>query len=155
MALACFCNEQNTDAQMPCDLCEQIGGELLWSDDSLRVVLIDHADCPGFCRVIWSTHVKEMTDLTSSDRMHFMAVVFAVENCLRTVLQPNKINLASLGNQTPHLHWHVIPRWNTDRFFPNPIWAPPVRESFLQPDVATKLDGFRTTLVQALFSLDS
>lgn len=139
---------------MSCELCEQIGGELLWSDDRLRVVLINHDDCPGFCRVIWSGHVKEMTDLSAFDQMHLMTVVFTVERVIRTVLAPDKINLASLGNQTPHLHWHVIPRWTTDRFFPSPIWAPPMRETYLQPDVARKFDDLRSTIVQALFSLD-
>ena len=53
-----------------------------------------------------------------------MDVVFAVETALREVAQPDKINLASLGNLVPHVHWHVIPRWAADRCFPDPIWAP-------------------------------
>jgi diadenosine tetraphosphate (Ap4A) HIT family hydrolase len=39
------------------------------------------------------------------------------------VAQPDKINLACLGNVVPHLHWHVIPRWRDDSHFPAPIWA--------------------------------
>ncbi|HEY0268214.1 MAG TPA: HIT family protein, partial [Methyloradius sp.] len=64
--------------------------------------------------------------------------VFAVEQVLRDVLQPEKINLASLGNMTPHLHWHVIPRYKEDRNFPNPIWGDRMRESLPQQlDTAT------------------
>jgi len=47
---------------------------------------------------------------------------------LRDTLQPDKINLASLGNQVPHLHWHVIPRFADDAHFPDPIWAAARRE---------------------------
>jgi len=42
-------------------------------------------------------------------------------------MQPDKMNLASLGNMTPHVHWHVVPRFRDDRHFPNPIWAVPQR----------------------------
>jgi diadenosine tetraphosphate (Ap4A) HIT family hydrolase len=52
-----------------------------------------------------------------------MAVVFATEEILRETLQPAKINLASLGNQVPHLHWHIIPRFTDDAHFPDPVWA--------------------------------
>jgi len=57
-----------------------------------------------------------------------MAVVWDVEAVLRKVMQPTKMNLASLGNQVPHLHWHLIPRFSDDRHFPDPIWADPQRE---------------------------
>jgi diadenosine tetraphosphate (Ap4A) HIT family hydrolase len=38
-------------------------------------------------------------------------------------MQPSKVNLASLGNMTQHIHWHLIPRFNDDAHFPNPIWG--------------------------------
>jgi hypothetical protein len=40
---------------------------------------------------------------------------------------PGKVNVASLGNMTPHLHWHVIPRFADDAHFPNPVWTEAVR----------------------------
>lgn len=84
---------------------------------------VDDHDYPGFCRVIWREHAKEMTDLPPVDQRHLMHIVFAVEQALRELLKPDKINLASLGNMTPHLHWHVIPRFHDDRHFPNPVWG--------------------------------
>ena len=94
-----------------CELCDRVGGTLLWQDTSCRAVLVGDADYPGYCRVILNRHVKEMTDRSCAEREHFMSAVFAVEAALREVLHPDKINLASLGNMTPHLHWHVIPRF--------------------------------------------
>ena len=114
---------------MKCELCDQSGGELLWRDERCRVVLVDDPDYPGFCRVIWQSHVREMTDLSSADRAHFMSIVFVVEETLREIMAPDKINLASLGNMTPHLHWHVIPRFADDKHFPGPIWGAAKPES--------------------------
>jgi len=134
---------------MSCELCDESGGELLWRDDLCRVVLVADADYPGFCRVIWGEHVKEMTDLPQSRREHLMRVVFATEQAVRQVLSPDKINLASLGNVTPHLHWHVIPRFASDRHFPNPVWGSPRRDPqpTQEPDLADKL---RNALQQTL-----
>lgn len=111
-----------------CELCEQPGGVLLWRDDRLRVVRIDDPDYPSFCRVIWNDHVKELTDLGRADREYSLEVVCAVELSLRRSLRPDKINVASLGNMTPHLHWHVIPRFADDRHFPGPVWAEAKRD---------------------------
>lgn len=110
-----------------CELCHRPGGEPLWEDDLCRVVAVDDADYPGFCRVVVKRHVREMSDLADAEQAALMRVVLAVEAALRQLYRPDKINLASLGNLVPHVHWHVIPRWRDDRHFPQPIWGAPQR----------------------------
>lgn len=112
---------------MPCELCDTTGGEVLWQDDLCRVVLVNDLDYPGFCRVILNRHTKEMADLSRTEQQQLMHVVFAVEQALTKLMHPEKINLASLGNVVPHVHWHVIPRFADDAHFPQPIWSAPVR----------------------------
>lgn len=112
-------------AMNDCELCSSNGGEPVWQDDLCRVVRVggDEGQAfPGFCRVIWKAHVAEMTDLAPGERRHLMNVVFATEAALRALARPDKINLASLGNVVPHVHWHVIPRWRDDSRFPLPVW---------------------------------
>ncbi|HWZ48280.1 MAG TPA: HIT family protein [Herbaspirillum sp.] len=106
-----------------CELCEVDGGEVLFQNDDYRVVLVDDTAYPGFCRVIWQKHVKEMTMLSPAQRNVLMDGVWRVEAALLEIMQPAKVNLASLGNMTQHLHWHLIPRFNDDAHFPNPIWG--------------------------------
>ncbi|MPS27195.1 HIT family protein [Pigmentiphaga sp.] len=108
-----------------CPLCAADGAPALWHNDRLRVIAVDDADYPGYVRVIWRTHVAEMTDLDDEDRLHMMRVVLEVEAVMRDHMQPDKVNLAALGNMVPHLHWHVIPRWRGDRHFPDALWAAP------------------------------
>ena len=109
--------------QPGCELCDAEGGRLVLSDEWLRVVLVDDPEFPGFARVIWNEHVREMSDLGPGEQQRLMLTVFAVERAQRAVLAPAKVNLASLGNVTPHLHWHVIPRFADDSHFPQPVWA--------------------------------
>lgn len=106
-----------------CVLCQPTTHLILWQDDFCRVVLLNDEDYPAYCRVELKTHKKEMTDLAPADRSHMMKVVFAVETAMREAIHPDKINLASLGNMTPHLHWHIIPRFETDKHFPNSHWG--------------------------------
>jgi len=110
-----------------CPLCRRGAESVLWQDAHCRVIAAPQPGYPGLCRVIWHEHVREMTDLARERRAHLMAVVWAVEEALRQALAPAKINLASLGNQVPHLHWHVIPRFADDAHFPDAIWAAPRR----------------------------
>lgn len=141
---------------MDCVFCREEGGTLLWQDDEMRVVLAEEVDYPGFCRVIWNTHVAEFSDLPAAGRERLMLVVYAMERALRTVMQPVKVNLASLGNQVPHVHWHVIPRFTNDAHFPLAVWAPrqrAVSEALLasRRAQATLLgDAVRREIAQAL-----
>jgi diadenosine tetraphosphate (Ap4A) HIT family hydrolase len=91
-----------------------------------------------------------MTDLAPQQRSALMQMVMKVESALREVMNPDKINLASLGNMTPHLHWHVIPRFADDAHFPAPVWAQVQR----QPDAnalaarAARLAALRAALMR-------
>lgn len=112
-----------SEDKQPCELCTTSGGEILWESPTCRVVRVADPHYPGFCRVIWTAHAREMTDLEPGQQQYLMSVVFAVERVVRQLFAPDKINLASFGNMVPHLHWHIIPRWHDDRHFPEPIWG--------------------------------
>jgi diadenosine tetraphosphate (Ap4A) HIT family hydrolase len=132
---------------MAYDLCDTLGGTLLWHDGALRVVYVDEPGYHGFCRVIWKAHVAEMTDLDETQRAHCLRAVFAVESLLRELLSPDKINLASLGNYTPHVHWHVIPRFRNDPHFPQAIWGERQRDNAVSTVDSVQL---RADLAQGL-----
>ena len=130
-----------------CELCVP-QPDPVWRNDQFSVILVDDANYPGFCRVIWNAHAREMSDLTDDERVAAMDAVNQVELAQRDVLHADKINLASLGNVVPHLHWHVIPRFADDAHFPNPVWAQAVRT----PDPAT-LAARRALLPQLLAAI--
>ena len=104
-------------------------GQLIWRGDDCRIILVNDPELPGFCRVIWNQHVAEMTDLTYGEREHLMTLVFAVEEAVRYVMHPDKINVAALGNMVPHIHWHVIPRYKDDAFFPGSVWSKKINKT--------------------------
>lgn len=127
-----------TARQAGCPLCEGQGGKLVARAGPWRVIRVDEAGFPAFYRVVWESHVAEFSDLSPAERQQCMEAVVAVEHVLREQLRPTKVNLAALGNQVPHLHWHVIARFDWDSHFPAPVWAaaqrpaPPERIEALQ-----------------------
>jgi diadenosine tetraphosphate (Ap4A) HIT family hydrolase len=112
-----------------CELCELAASGKVVASDKFSVILAEEANYPGFARVIWNEHVRELSDLADADRLLLNDAVWKLEQAVREVMQPLKVNVASLGNVVPHLHWHVIPRYADDAHFPAPVWAQAVRST--------------------------
>ena len=119
-----------------CHLCEDAGGVLLWSDADWRLIRVADADFPAFYRVIHDPHVAEFSALSADQRRRCMDLVAAVDRVLVQELRPTKVNLAALGNMVPHLHWHVIARFDWDAQFPQPIWGASWRARKSEPPPA-------------------
>lgn len=133
---------------MSCPLCIEDGGALVWRGAHLRVIRANEAGFPAFYRVVWNAHVAEFSDLSAAERGHCMEAVTRVEQALRQHLAPTKVNIAALGNMVPHLHWHVIARFDWDSHFPSPVWAAAQR-----PSPAEREDAVRQRLPQLEASL--
>jgi len=116
-----------------CELCGLAAGavspgaQVVFEHEKFVVILADEANYPGFARVVWRAHVREMSDLDDDDRLLVNDAVYKLELAVREAMQPLKVNVASLGNVVPHLHWHVIPRYADDAHFPAPVWAQAMR----------------------------
>ena len=126
---------------MNCVLCDGDGGLVVARTPLFRVVRVIEGDearrFPAFYRLIWNDHVAEFSDLSVTDRHACVDAVTEIERVLRSLLAPTKVNIASLGNVVPHLHWHVIARFEWDSHFPAPVWASAQRDG--PTDAAARL----------------
>ena len=137
-----------------CPLCIDTGGRPVFDAAKFRVIHAQEEGFPAFYRVVWKDHVAEWSDLSPEDRSLCMEAVALVERSLRDGLAPAKINLAALGNMVPHLHWHVIARFDWDTRFPAPVWAPAQRERDVGRESAIEqaLPGVERDMVRRLSS---
>ena len=138
-----------------CTLCETEGGVPVWRGARFRVIRAEEAAFPAFYRLVWNDHVAEFSDLSPADRVLCMEAVTRIEQVLRERLQPTKINLATLGNVVPHLHWHVVARFDWDSHFPAPVWAVASRsaDTVAQAAVQAQLPAVDGAIAQALTAL--
>ena len=135
-----------------CPLCTADGGALVWRGDKLRVIRAAEQGFPAFYRVVWNDHAAELSDLSATDRIVCMDAVALVERVLGEELAPAKVNLAALGNMVPHLHWHVIARFDWDSHFPASVWAAAQRErnEEREAEIARQLPQVDEVLQKAL-----
>jgi diadenosine tetraphosphate (Ap4A) HIT family hydrolase len=135
-----------------CPLCDAAGGHIVFAGDKFRLVRADEDGFPAFYRVVWKEHVAEFSDLAPADRIACMEAVVQVERVLRAQLAPAKVNLAALGNVVPHLHWHVIARFDWDSRFPAPVWAAAAREvdAARVGDIVSRRPALEQALADAL-----
>jgi diadenosine tetraphosphate (Ap4A) HIT family hydrolase len=115
-----------------CPLCDAPGGRVVATTEAWRLVHAEEPGFPAFYRLVRQDHVREFSQLAPAQRQACMELLAGIEEAMLRHLQPAKMNVASLGNAVPHLHWHVIARFDWDSHFPGAVWAAAQR----QPDAA-------------------
>lgn len=69
----------------------------------------------GWVVAVWrGSHVAEATELSDEDAAGYWREVLAASRAVEAHFRPLKLNLMQLGNSLPHLHTHVIPRYEED-----------------------------------------
>jgi len=77
----------------------------------------------GQCLLIFdSQHAVRPQELSKRQWLSFCADLYKAEGAISHTVRPDHINLASLGNLIPHLHWHIVPRYRNDPRWGAPIW---------------------------------
>jgi diadenosine tetraphosphate (Ap4A) HIT family hydrolase len=117
-----------------CPMCRK------WVDDvDLRIAELEQCYVtlnrdqffPGYCFVSSKEHVTELFHLDIAPRQAIVEEVNRVAAALNDLFSPTKMNYELLGNMVPHMHWHLVPRFETDPIWPRPIWAEPHDEVIL------------------------
>ncbi len=120
--------------------CTEMCGQVFLSEDhriadlsvSTAALYPDQA-YRGRCLVTLREHYTELFQLTPAMRIAFLEDVTRIAGALHHALNPVKMNYELLGNQVPHMHWHLIPRFREDGQFPRPIWVGEVPQRTLPP----------------------
>jgi diadenosine tetraphosphate (Ap4A) HIT family hydrolase len=86
---------------------------------------------PGYCFIFTKNHVCELFHLDAAVRSGVIEEVNLVATALYDAFRPTKMNYELLGNMVPHMHWHIVPRFNTETLWPRPIWSEPHEPFYL------------------------
>ncbi|HXV68243.1 MAG TPA: HIT family protein [Nitrospira sp.] len=87
-----------------------------------RVYLHDDQFFPGWTVVVFQRHATELFHLAPTERIQLLEEVNVVAKTVAHIYQARKVNYELLGNQLPHIHWHIIPRLATDPAPLEPVW---------------------------------
>jgi diadenosine tetraphosphate (Ap4A) HIT family hydrolase len=82
----------------------------------------------GYCVLLAKRHVTELHAMPRGEAHELLDEILAVGRSLAEVLRPSKLNYECLGNQEPHVHWHIFPRYLDDPMRFAPVWMRPEAE---------------------------
>lgn len=80
---------------------------------------------PGWTVLVFKRHATELFHLAPTERIQLMEEVSRLAKVLVETFNAKKMNYGLLGNQTPHIHWHLIPRLPNDPAPLEPVWRIP------------------------------
>jgi len=104
----------------------------------------------GHCVLVLDLrHAVRPDQLSTEEWATFCADLHKVETAVTRVVKPDHINVASLGNVVPHLHWHVIPRYTTDPRWGAPIWPEEARTELARDERERLLRALREAIADS------
>jgi diadenosine tetraphosphate (Ap4A) HIT family hydrolase len=78
----------------------------------------------GHCVLIFDArHVTRIDELTDDEWQLLAGDLRVAEQAVFDCFKPDHMNMASIGQMVPHLHWHIIPRYVDDPRWGGPIWT--------------------------------
>ena len=126
-----------TDACVMCGRYGRAGGPLHVADlEVSRAFLHEDQFFPGYVLLVLRRHAAELYELSAPERRTLIEEISRVAQALARVFRPVKMNYELLGNQVPHIHWHLVPRLATDPDLRSPIWRVDHRPAPLAPAAA-------------------
>lgn len=115
-----------------------------------RLLLMDDARYPWFVLVPRIAGARELMDLDGGDRAALFDEITAVSRAMETLLRPDKLNVAALGNVVAQLHVHVIARYADDAAWPQPVWGRGERVAYAAAEAAARVAQLQAALKDAL-----
>ncbi|WMP16089.1 HIT family protein [Thiothrix lacustris] len=111
-----------------------------------RVLLMNESRYPWFILVPRRAGIREIHELMPAERQQLWAESDQVNSALMALFQPDKLNLAALGNMVPQLHLHHIARFQRDAAWPAPVWGKFVPEPYAAEAAALRCEAMRSQL---------
>ena len=81
-----------------CPLCAPEGEHVIVENDKFRIIRVDDPEFPGYFRLIWQDHLKEVSDLDPGDRLVMWDALTRLEEAVIEAMHPEKVNWAQFGN---------------------------------------------------------
>lgn len=114
---------------MDCPLCSRVTRaaaghepELVWSFPSSVAFLGPWQRYLGYCVLVSRRHATELSGLSETERREYLDEMCLLARAIEAEFAPRKMNYELLGNQVPHLHWHLFPRPSDDPEPLRPVW---------------------------------
>lgn len=112
-----------------CTICDRVAlsarGEnpfLIHEFPNSLFVVGDHQYFAGYSLLLLKRHARELHDLSRDLRQALFDELMTATTAVVKAFSPWKINHSCFGNLDPHVHWHIMPRYESDPDHTNHPW---------------------------------
>lgn len=116
-------------APIDCPFCRKLAGHDTWPNEDIvwpfphSIAVLGHWQFyHGYCVLISRRHASELSQLDELERRAVLDEMCTLAHAIELAFRPRKLNYELLGNQVPHLHWHLFPRYESDAEHLKPAW---------------------------------
>ncbi len=99
------------------------GGFELGRLGGCRLLLKNNALFPWLLLVPEVDGIEDLHQLEPDQYLEVMAAVRQVSEFVASYFQPEKLNVACIGNQVRQMHLHIVGRSSDDPAWPGTVWA--------------------------------
>jgi hydroxymethylbilane synthase len=110
-----FCRQFTALARLP-------PSEVVWQFPHSIAFLGRWQFYQGYCVLVSRTHAAELSALDDAERRAYLDEMCVLARAIEAAFRPHKLNYELLGNQVPHLHWHLFPRSADDPNRLRSVW---------------------------------
>jgi diadenosine tetraphosphate (Ap4A) HIT family hydrolase len=96
--------------------------------NSCYVILGDQQFYRGYCVLFAKMHATELYLMPAEAARELFDEMRLTAEAIATIVKPWKMNYECLGNSEPHVHWHLLPRYESDELRYGPVWLRPEAE---------------------------
>ena len=114
---------------MNCPLCDKLirlqelpADDVVWQFPHSVAILGPWQYHTGYCILVSRIHATELHHLPVNIRTAFLDEMTTLTKAIDDAFKPRKLNCELLGNQVPHLHWHLFPRRADDPETLKAVW---------------------------------
>lgn len=123
-----------------CDI-DPEGNPTFMRDNGLWTILLNFKQPTlGASLIVLNRHEEVLRNITEEEERAYFESVGALDSMLRHSFNPTRMNYLMLGGQVPHLHAHVVPRYNAKRAFAGQTWEDPEYRAGMAPLKAPEQD---------------
>ena len=119
---------------------------LISSTAQCQILLMDDARYPWIILVPQVTEIRELYELDEQQQQQVYRTILRVSKGLAQYTNAEKMNVATLGNQVPQLHIHIIARFERDAAWPAPVWGVGNAEPYTPQQLEQTLKDLATVL---------
>ncbi len=94
---------------------------LVYSNNLIKIE-VEKSEIP-WLKVFTQEAYREFSQTPVEVKVEIFRVLDIIEKSMLDYFNPKKINIASFGNYVPHVHWHIMARFEEDSYFPEPMWG--------------------------------